>query len=80
MSELTDTIYNTNTGAIWKRLTPGERREFERLVDSGDISKMVPEHTPWWEFRDVSQCFKFSCDTYSVVDYMFVNLSGYVKC
>lgn len=37
--------------AIWKGLTPGERKEFERLVDSGDISKMVPEYKPWWEFR-----------------------------
>ena len=37
--------------AIWKGLTPGERKEFERLVDSGDISKMVPEFKPWWEFR-----------------------------
>ena len=37
--------------AIWKLLTPGERKEFERLVDTGDISKMVPEYKPWWEFR-----------------------------
>ena len=37
--------------AIWKGLTPGERKEFERFVDSGDISKMVPEYKPWWEFR-----------------------------
>ena len=37
--------------AIWRRLTPGERKEFGRLVDTGDISKMVPEFKPWWEFR-----------------------------
>ena len=37
--------------AIWGHLTPGERKEFERLVDTGDISKMVPEFKPWWEFR-----------------------------
>ena len=36
--------------AIWRRLTAGERKEFGQLVDTGDISKMVPEFKAWWEF------------------------------
>ena len=37
---------------IWERLTPGERRDFERRVRNGDIEKVVPEFSPWWEHRE----------------------------
>jgi hypothetical protein len=35
--------------AIWNNLTETERKEFERLVETGDIEKMVPKFEAWWE-------------------------------
>jgi len=38
-------------GAIWNSLTQSERTEFRSLVESGQISKFVPEFRPWWDYR-----------------------------
>lgn len=40
-----------DSGAIWNSLTPNERSEFRSLVESGEISKFVPEFKPWWDYR-----------------------------
>ncbi|KAL1423391.1 hypothetical protein MTO96_021149 [Rhipicephalus appendiculatus] len=33
----------------WSYLTPDERQEFERMVQTGDVGKLVPLWKPWWE-------------------------------
>jgi len=33
---------------VWSSLTDTEKAEFEHLVKSGDISKFLPQYTPWW--------------------------------
>ncbi|XP_058825563.1 zinc finger HIT domain-containing protein 2 [Topomyia yanbarensis] len=34
--------------AIWERLTEDERMEFQGMLESGDISTVLPEVEPWW--------------------------------
>jgi len=34
---------------VWQNLTESERAEFRNLVETGDISKFVPEFRPWWD-------------------------------
>lgn len=36
---------------VWKRLTAEERADFERLVTTGEISKLLPKFKPWWEWE-----------------------------
>jgi len=33
---------------VWSNLSADERRDFERLVQTGDIFTLVPEFSPWW--------------------------------
>lgn len=33
---------------VWEHLTPAERDEFKKLVDSGEIMKLMPDYRPWW--------------------------------
>lgn len=40
-----------NADEIWKKLTKDERREFEELLKSGDVTGIIPEYVPWWKFR-----------------------------
>ncbi|VVC42257.1 Zinc finger, HIT-type [Cinara cedri] len=37
-----------NSEEVWNLLTDSEKAEFEHLVKSGDITKILPEYTPWW--------------------------------
>ncbi|TRY70810.1 hypothetical protein TCAL_01232, partial [Tigriopus californicus] len=34
--------------AIWAHLSDQERLEFEKLVQTGDIQKLIPDFQPWW--------------------------------
>ena len=38
-----------NADELWSVLTDGERQEFEAILQSNDIEKMLPEWIPWWE-------------------------------
>ncbi|XP_055539963.1 zinc finger HIT domain-containing protein 2 [Wyeomyia smithii] len=49
--ELADRLEGVNfddADAIWERLTDEERREFQGLLDNGDITKILPDVVPWW--------------------------------
>lgn len=35
--------------AIWAKLTVAEREEFEKIVQSDDVSNIMPTFHPWWE-------------------------------
>ncbi len=38
-----------NSDEVWAKLTADERREFLRLVENGEIEKMMPAYKPWWD-------------------------------
>ncbi|CAD6992582.1 unnamed protein product [Ceratitis capitata] len=33
---------------VWERLTSEERAEFKKMVECGDIMKLLPGYKPWW--------------------------------
>lgn len=33
---------------IWANLSNSEKEKFQNLIDSGEISKCLPEWKPWW--------------------------------
>ncbi|XP_030553869.1 zinc finger HIT domain-containing protein 2 [Drosophila novamexicana] len=33
---------------VWSRLTTDEQQEFQKLIASGDIMKLMPDYKPWW--------------------------------
>ncbi|SPP88176.1 zinc finger HIT domain-containing protein 2 [Drosophila guanche] len=33
---------------VWSRLTEEEQGEFQKLIASGDIMKLMPDYKPWW--------------------------------
>jgi len=37
-----------NCDRVWELLTESERREFNELVDKGDIGGLLPNFDPWW--------------------------------
>lgn len=43
-----------NSDAVWEHLTEDERRQFLNLVQSGDVSGILPSYQPWWRV--------FECD------------------
>jgi hypothetical protein len=40
-----------NADALWECLTEQERLEFEGMLQSGEIGKIVPVVKPWWECK-----------------------------
>lgn len=48
LNERLDGIDLDNSEQVWNLLTDSEKAEFEHLVKSGDITKVLPEYTPWW--------------------------------
>lgn len=47
-----------DSDAIWAKLSDQERREFEKLVQTGDIEKLIPEYQPWWNLTVQSKLVK----------------------
>ncbi|XP_052898169.1 zinc finger HIT domain-containing protein 2 [Anopheles moucheti] len=37
-----------NAAEVWDRLTDGEKEEFQRFLENGDIAKMLPVPNIWW--------------------------------
>lgn len=51
-SDLTKRLKGVNLDdaeAIWAKLTVAEREEFEKIVQSDDVSNIMPTFHPWWE-------------------------------
>ncbi|XP_055643703.1 zinc finger HIT domain-containing protein 2 [Toxorhynchites rutilus septentrionalis] len=49
--ELIDRMEGVNLNdadAIWNRLTEEERNEFRSMLESGDVSQIMPMLEPWW--------------------------------
>jgi len=51
LSERLEGLNLDNADDIWEKLTKEERREFEELLKSGDVTNIIPEYVPWWKFR-----------------------------
>lgn len=50
--ELTKRLEGVNlddANAVWSKLTDSERREFEQIVKSEELTGILPEFHPWWE-------------------------------
>ncbi|KAE8607188.1 hypothetical protein XENTR_v10011073 [Xenopus tropicalis] len=43
---------------LWNRLTPSEQKDFNRLLQSGDIGALVPKWNPWWEVEERTKTSK----------------------
>lgn len=48
ISERLNGIDLDDSEQVWCSLTDSEKAEFEHLVKSGDITKILPQYTPWW--------------------------------
>lgn len=51
MAELVQRLEQTDIDVrtAWNYLTENEKQEFENLIESGDVGKIVPVWKPWWE-------------------------------
>lgn len=38
-----------DSDTVWARLTDSERESFRQMVQSGDVTQILPEYMPWWE-------------------------------
>lgn len=38
-----------NADVLWSVLTNAERQEFEAILQSNEIDKMLPQWKPWWD-------------------------------
>lgn len=45
---------------VWQQLTVKERKEFQQLVESGDIMELIPAYEPWWCLRKNSKIVEIS--------------------
>ena len=35
----------------WSVLTPDERKQFSELLQSGDVTSVLPQWSPWWKYK-----------------------------
>merc|ERR1711934_229796 len=42
-----------DTNKVWSSLTKEEKRQFQEMVNSGELVGLMPEYTPWWKQRVV---------------------------
>ena len=38
-----------NPDKVWEKLEESEKIEFQKLVETGEIQKFIPEFVPWWD-------------------------------
>jgi len=43
---------------IWDALSASEKREFNELLEKGDVSSILPDYTPWWNYRIDTPCIQ----------------------
>lgn len=51
LSKRLEGISLNDADAIWSKLTDSERQEFGKIVNSEDVSSILPPFTPWWETK-----------------------------
>ena len=40
-----------DTSKVWCSLTKEEKRQFQEMLNSGELVGLMPEYTPWWKQR-----------------------------
>ena len=40
-----------NTEEVWSLLTEDEREQFSLLARSGDVTSVLPQYRPWWDYQ-----------------------------
>ena len=40
-----------DTSQVWSSLTKEEKRQFQEMVNSGELVGLMPEYKPWWKHR-----------------------------
>merc|ERR1719341_3120749 len=40
-----------DTSKVWSSLTKEEKREFQEMINSGELVGLMPEYKPWWKQR-----------------------------
>ena len=40
-----------DTSKVWSSLTKEEKRQFQEMVNSGELVGLMPEYKPWWKHR-----------------------------
>lgn len=48
LAERLQNVDLNDANAVWQKLTSEEQKDFEQLIQTGDISTIVPEYRPWW--------------------------------
>lgn len=51
LPDLYDRLQNVDLNdadEVWKRLSEQEKLEFQAILNSGDVSQLIPEYEPWW--------------------------------
>lgn len=51
LSKRLEGINLNDADAIWSQLTDAERQEFGKIVNSEDVTNILPPFTPWWETK-----------------------------
>ncbi|XP_039447754.1 zinc finger HIT domain-containing protein 2 [Culex pipiens pallens] len=53
LSERLGKVNLDDPNAVWERLTEEERKDFQSLLENGDVGRILPEVDPWWngEFK-----------------------------
>ena len=54
LSERLEGIDLDDADEVWKRLTPEERAEFQKMCATGNIQDLVPDFVPWWDSEESS--------------------------
>lgn len=49
LSKRLEGIDLNDADAIWSKLTEGERQEFDKIVQSEDVTSILPKFSAWWE-------------------------------
>ncbi|KAK7573765.1 hypothetical protein V9T40_010956 [Parthenolecanium corni] len=51
LSERIENIDLDDSDEVWSRLTEQEKLEFNAILNSGDLTDLIPEYEPWWNKR-----------------------------
>ncbi len=55
MAERLEGVDLDDADEVWKKLTPEERSEFERMCATGNIESLVPVYVPWWDMPEAGK-------------------------
>ncbi|XP_055325782.1 uncharacterized protein LOC129579634 [Sitodiplosis mosellana] len=51
LSKRLEGIDLNDADAIWSKLTESERQEFNKIIQSEDVTSILPKYSAWWEIK-----------------------------